>query len=385
MHKIYNQIARKKIITTSAIALGVVIAMDAQSGEVVNSISEVSYSGIYCHDENEALGGHDHTDMGASMQQAYPGFQSWDDFRTRWVTGSPHLSSFSECGGTSTSSSSFSASTQAIRTLTAAARDNILFQILGLNQQLKGGGSGDTPSSKEFNMWATPGYTSVNAELDKRGAAHSNTDMYQISFGGDAKTGDLIYGLSGAYNRADAGATRSDDYRIAPYAAYSFTKNLYATAITGFSRRNTDTPRSNRGSDSNGIFTDTSLSYIQPMDQAILVGKVGHRFGYSINESIPKRPRSVSNDNAWDNTWYVGGDVLYKLGNFLPYTGLVWEHLDPEESNKDQDSAFLKLGMKYSLQNDIVIGAAYQTELTGHAEDKKVSYHQAQLDLRISF
>lgn len=269
---------------------------------------------------------------------------------------------------------------QAIRSISTAIQNNILFQFTDFTGGgAKGGGSGDSVSERAFNAWVTPSYTSVNTALGQ--GAHNNNDMYQVSFGGDAKTGDLIYGLSGAYNRSDAGAQRSDDYRVAPYAAYSFSKNIYATAITGFSRRNTDTPRSNRGTDSNGVFTDASLSYIQPIGQAILVGKAGHRFSYSITESMPRG----GNNNAWDNTWYVGGDALYKMGNYLPYASVVWEHLDPEESNKDKDSAFLKLGLQYSLQKDILLGASYQTELTGFAEDNKVNYHQAQLDFRVRF
>jgi hypothetical protein len=266
------------------------------------------------------------------------------------------------------------------RNSTAPIHGNIQFQILqSLLESGGGGSSGDT--DRKWNAWATPTFTSIESKRDPDLGTRESAGLYQLTLGGDTRVDQFLYGLSGSYTRIDAEtANGADDFRMSPYLAYLFNKNLYATAIAGYNRRRVDTG----AQDGNGLFTDASLNYILPIDNTILVGRVGHRFGYFAQEG--KTFSGVKrDDDSWDNTYYLSGEALYKWGNFLPYLNATWEHLDPEDTENDTDSAFLKLGFRYTAQNSITLGLSYQTELTGRAEDHDVYYNQANMDILIPF
>lgn len=266
-----------------------------------------------------------------------------------------------------------------VRNFTTPIQGNIQFQILQSLLRNEGGSSGD--NDKPWNGWATPTFTSIESKRDPDLGVRESADLYQLTFGGDTKVDKMIFGISGSYTRADTvSANGSDDYRVGPYAAYSFSKNLYATAIAGYNRRRVD----NSDQDGNGLFTDASLSYILPIDKTFIVGRIGHRFGYFAQEG-GTTPGPTGDDDRWDNTYYVSGEALYNFGNFLPFLNATWEHFNPEGSLADMDSAFLKLGFRYTLHNSITMGLSYQTELTGRAEDHDVYYNQANMDVLIPF
>jgi hypothetical protein len=266
-----------------------------------------------------------------------------------------------------------------VRNFATAIYNNIQFQILQSVLNGGGSGSGDAPD-RAWNTWATPTFTSIESQLGLGGK--ESTNSYQLTFGGDTRIGSFILGASGAYTRIDAEiANGADDYRLAPYLAYSFNRNMYATAIVGYNRKRVDSS----SLDGNGLFTDASLNYILPvLDNAALVGRVGHRFGYFAQEGLPS-PGFKHDDDAWDNTYYLSAEALYKWGNFLPFLNVTWEHFDPEDLKSDMDSALLKAGVQYAVRNDVTLGLTYQTELTGRAEDQDVYYNQAGMDLRIRF
>ncbi|HLF98124.1 MAG TPA: autotransporter outer membrane beta-barrel domain-containing protein [Methylococcaceae bacterium] len=300
-----------------------------------------------------------------SFQSSFPG-SSFEDFLV-----SNHLFPCESANATQQAS---------VRNFTTAVSQNIQFQILqSLFASGGGGSSGDASSNRAWNTWGTPTFTSIESNLGFGG--RESTNSYQFTFGGDTKIDQFIFGASGSYTRIDAEiANGADDYRVAPYAAYSFNKNLYATAIMGYNRKRVD----NSKLDGNGLFTDASLNYILPIDSVVLVGRAGHRFGYFAQEG--RRSTGFNHDDdSWDNTYYISGEALYKWGDFLPFLNVTWEHFDPEDLQDDMDSAFLKLGVQYAVHSDITLGLNYQTELTGRAEDQDVYYNQAGMDLRLRF
>lgn len=266
---------------------------------------------------------------------------------------------------------------QEARTLTTGIQQIIKFQMLeSFDKENGGGGSGDTNSSRDWNYWITPTFTSFESKIGH--SFRDSTDLYQLTFGGDTKIDQFLLGVSGSYSRTDAETTDGDhEARVAPYASYSFTRNLYATAIAGYNARKVD----HYDRSGNGLFTDIALNYILPIDQLFLIGKAGHRFSWFYKFANGEG----GDEDSWDNTYYLSGEVLYKFGNFMPYINATWEHFDPEDLHDDTDDAFLKLGFQYAVKNDMTLGLAYQTEISGRAEDKDVYYNQASMDIRIRF
>jgi hypothetical protein len=351
MKKKYRQAARASVLLFAS-----TLTLEAEAG-----------GNTYCDEYGGVYGG----GPGSSLEQSFLSIQSsyggsFEDFLRR--------ERLRPC------ESADAAREAAVRNFVTAIRNSIQFQILqSWFLSGGGGGSGDGASSRAWNTWATPTFTSIESKLNLGG--RESADSYQMTFGGDTKIDQFILGASGSYTRIDTDiANGADDYRIAPYMAYSFNKNMYATAIVGYNRKRVD----NSALDGNGLFTDASLNYILPIDQTILVGRVGHRFGYFAQEGLSS-PGFKGDDDSWDNTYYISGEALYKWGDFLPFLNVTWEHFDPEDLKEDMDSAFVKLGFQYAVRNDITFGLNYQTELTGRAEDNDVYYNQAGMDLRIRF
>lgn len=263
-----------------------------------------------------------------------------------------------------------------------------------------GGGSGDTrslgPLGSGFNTWATPSFTGIEIESggaediadDLAVAGGMDIDLYQMVVGGDTRKGDFVFGFSGSYTRADVNSAGGEVdiganmYTVTPYASYIVTKNFFITAMAGYNRLQVEDSQV----DGNGLFTDISANYMLPIDSYVLTGKVGHRFGYFASEdSTSGVPTPGRDDDSWDNTYYISGDISYKWGDFTPYLTGTWEHFDPEDDPEDFDSAFLRLGFHYDVRDEVTVGLSYTTELTGRAEDSEEYYNQAAMDIKVRF
>lgn len=247
------------------------------------------------------------------------------------------------------------------------------------DEETTGGGSGDAKSGPGFTVYGSPTFTGL--EIVDSGV---DTEIYQMVAGGDTRRGNFIFGGSASYSRADVNGPGLgglldfgiNTYTITPYATYLVNKNVFVTAIAGYNR----TQIENSPADGNGLFTDTSVGFLMPYSNVILTGKLGHRFGYTAQETS-----GGPDDDEWDNTYYISGDVSYKWGNFTPRLEGRWEHLDPEDALDDIDSAFLTAALDYDVQDAVTVGLHYTTELTGRAEDHDVYYNQAGATVKVRF
>lgn len=372
----------KKTHYRNAARLGVLafasaLPLESEAVTVITDISQVKSDSIYCDvDGGEFSEGGAFID-GATVLADYSAYialnpsDSFDSF----VSNQYDSNGGFECGSTVTSPTA-RALQQTARAMTQGIQRVVTQRKLqAFSGGPSGGSAGDAKAEGEWNTYATPTFSSIEQNT---GVAKIGQDTYQLSFGADTRVEDFIYGAAGSYTKSDSetGKTSFYDYRVAPYISYSFNKNLYATAITGYSRA--DFARTKPTRDGNGAFTDASLGYILPVDKTILVGRMGHRFTYFGHDD-------KNQIDSWENTYYLSGEALYKWGDFLPYINATWEHLDPEDAPEDVDSAFLKLGLQYALKQDMTLGLSYQTELTGRVEDSEVYYSQAQADFRIRF
>lgn len=261
-----------------------------------------------------------------------------------------------------------------------------------------GGGSGDALASRMIAGFASPTFTGLE-DVD----SGVDTEIYQMVLGGDTRMTDFIVGVSGSYSRADVNGSVGgapggfvdfglNTYAVTPYAAYLINKNLFVSAMAGYNRTEVEESQS----DGNGVFTDISIGYILPVDQFVFSGRLGHRFNYFAQENSMGTAQDLFNfdagadrdDDAWDNTYYIQGQVDYKWNNLTPYLSGRWEHNDPEDTpagTDDIDSAFLTAGIDYDVQDAVSVGLHYTTELTGRAEDSDKYYNQAGASLKVRF
>ncbi|HLF98125.1 MAG TPA: autotransporter domain-containing protein [Methylococcaceae bacterium] len=266
---------------------------------------------------------------------------------------------------------------------------------LSEGEDRSGGGSGDPMSRRGINTYASPTFTGLEV-VD----AGVDTEIYQMVAGGDTRRGNFIFGASGSYSRADvngpsfAGGLLDfgiNTYSITPYATYLVNRNLFVTAIAGYNRTQIEQSQN----DGNGLFTDISIGYLQPIGNYVMTGKLGHRFSYFAAENSQGTASDIANaggvardDDNWENTYYISGDISYKWGNFTPRVEGRWEHLDPEDTPSgadDIDSAFLTAGIDYDVQDAVTVGLTYTTELTGRAEDHDTYYNQAGANVKVRF
>jgi len=274
------------------------------------------------------------------------------------------------------------ATRQATRQISMAIGRRVTTSEAGITGPMAG--AAQTATGGAFNLWASPNYTSI--EFD---GFDVDLDLYQFVGGADTRVGDFFFGASGTYTRADVNSRRNiidfggDTYSVSPYASYVFNKNVFATAIAGYSRSTLEVVPGDF--DSNTLFTDISLNGLLPVDNFILSGKVGHRFSYSAAEN-PGRgsPQRVDQDD-WLNTYYMTGEAWYKWDRFFPYFSATWEHADPEDAPDDQDSVFTRVGVQYNVVDNFTMGVAYTTELTGWTDRQEIRYNQASMDFRLSF
>ncbi len=225
----------------------------------------------------------------------------------------------------------------------------------------------DTGATEEvINGWVTPSYTNIGFDA----FGDFDLDIYQIVGGADRRFGDFFFGASAGYARVEADVIFIHAPSFSPYVAYVINDNFLVTGIAGYSGAQVDDSEF----DSNGLFTDLSLTGLLPVDSWLLSGKLGHRFSYSVTDNVPDE----FDDDSYVNTLYATGEVGYRIERFLPYIRFNYEHVEPEEGESGDDSVFLQAGAAYDISDAMSIGLAYQHELNRG----DIEYHQGLLELR---
>jgi hypothetical protein len=266
------------------------------------------------------------------------------------------------------------ANRQATRQITQSITRRITQEILPT--------AGGAEPEEVASGWVSPSYTNIDfTDLD------GDIEAYQVVGGADKRLGSFYTGASVGYTFLDldvdpdvSGLADEDVFgahnpSFSPYAAYMINDNFFVTGIAGYSRLEVDQgPAAELDADS--LFTDLSVTGLLPLNQWIVVGQFGHRFVYTIVEEV-----GSADDDAFQNTLYLAGEVGYRIERWLPYFRVSYEHLIPEEGD-DGEVVFVGVGSTYDFSDVFSAGLAYKTELN---QLDNFNYNQAALDIRFRF
>jgi Autotransporter beta-domain len=252
----------------------------------------------------------------------------------------------------------------------------------------------DREPEELINGWVSPSYTNIHSDSDFNDDGIDidtdvDTDIYQVVGGADKRLGSFYVGASAGYARGEThvstresfdGFVFDDEFDVgthnpsfSPYAAYHIDENFFLTAIAGYSRAQID----DSPSDADSAFTDLSVTGLLAVNQWVVTGRFGHRFAYSVFDDLP----SFVDDDSFENTLYVTGEVGYRIDRWLPHFRANYEHIIPEEGD-DADFVFVGVGASYDFSDVFSAGLAYNTELN-HLDD--FNYNRAVLDIRLRF
>lgn len=264
----------------------------------------------------------------------------------------------------------------------------------GITQSARRKAEGREPEEL-INGWVSPSYTNIHSHSDFNDGfididTDIDTDIYQVVGGADKRLGSFYVGASAGYARDETQVSTRASFdglvfdnefdfgahnpSFSPYAAYLINENLFVTGIAGYSRAEIDDSRF----DADSAFTDLSVTGLLAVNQWVVTGRFGHRFAYSVFDDLSS---FVDDDDSFENTLYVTGEVGYRIDRWLPYFRTNYEHIIPEEG-QDTDLVFVGVGATYDFSDVLSAGLAYNSEVN-HLDD--FNYHRAVLDIRFRF
>lgn len=230
------------------------------------------------------------------------------------------------------------------------------------------------------SVWLTPSYANITSDSDsliEEAGSKFDTDLWTIPFGIDHRFGDSFFlGISGAYANSstdidiiDGGPDAdfySDTFTVSPYVAYRFADYFFATAL--FSYAYSDGKATADGtedvdSDSQTFSTELALNAAMPVGDFILKGKAGWRFAYTELLDF----EGEGDDDSDAHTALANVEVGYNLDPFVPYVGIQYEHVFPENvplvDEGDTDYLYLSGGVRASVTDWMSLGAGVRAEV----------------------
>jgi outer membrane autotransporter protein len=246
--------------------------------------------------------------------------------------------------------------------------------------------TGDVPAVEAplaNSAWITTSYTSITSDDSSRvekAGAEFDADLVNVTFGVDHRFGESLFlGLSGAYAAADATFElkdfdldtdlESDSYTVSPYAAYVFHPNFFASGLFSYtySDAHSDADFIGRTDSDNQTFsTELAMNTVGTIDSFILKGKAGWRFNYTELLDF----EGEGDDDVHSHALVLNGEAGYSLDWIVPYLGVQYEHVWPEDSfngqeidTGDTDFLFLTLGARSNIGESMQLGASVRAEL----------------------
>jgi outer membrane autotransporter protein len=230
------------------------------------------------------------------------------------------------------------------------------------------------------SVWLTPSYanvTSDNSSLIEKAGSEFDTDLWTIPFGIDHRFGDSFFlGVSGAYaNSATDIDTKgsdvdsdfySDTFTVSPYIAYRFADYFFATGLFSYSYsdgKSTADDTESVDSDSQTFSGELALNAAAPVGDFILKGKAGWRYSYTELLDF----EAEGDDDSDAHTAVAAFEVGYNLDPFVPYLGVQYEHVWPENvpevDEGDQDFLYLSGGVRGKVNDWLSLGAGVRAEV----------------------
>ena len=230
------------------------------------------------------------------------------------------------------------------------------------------------------SVWLTPSYanvTSDNSSLIEKAGSEFDTDLWTIPFGIDHRFGDSFFlGISGAYaNSATDIDTKgsdvdsdfySDTFTVSPYIAYRFADYFFATGLFSYSYsdgKSTADDTESVDSDSQTFSGELALNAAAPVGDFILKGKAGWRYSYTELLDF----EAEGDDDSDAHTAVASFEVGYNFDPFVPYLGVQYEHVWPENvpevDEGDQDFLYLSGGVRGKVTDWLSLGAGVRAEV----------------------
>jgi outer membrane autotransporter protein len=229
------------------------------------------------------------------------------------------------------------------------------------------------------SVWLTPSYaniTSDNGSLIEKAGSEFDTDLWTVPFGIDHRFGESFFlGISGAYANSatdidiKGGGPDSDFYSdtftVSPYVAYRFADYFFATGLFSYAYSDGKATMDNADdidSDSQTFSTELAMNAAAPVGDFILKGKAGWRFAYTELLDF----EAEGDDDSDAHTAVASVEVGYNLDPFVPYLGVQYEHVWPENvpqvDEGDTDYLYLSAGVRGSVNDWLSLGAGVRAE-----------------------
>jgi outer membrane autotransporter protein len=230
------------------------------------------------------------------------------------------------------------------------------------------------------SLWLTPSYaniTSDNDSLIEKAGSEFDTDLWTIPFGFDHRFGDSFFlGISAAYANSatdidiKAGGPDadfySDTFTVSPYVAYRFAEYFFATGLFSYAYSDGKSTADNTedvDSDSQSFSGELALNAAAPVGDFILKGKAGWRYSYTELLDF----EAEGDDDSDAHTAVASVEVGYNLDPFVPYLGLQYEHVWPENvpevDEGDTDFLYISGGVRGRVNDWLSLGAGVRAEV----------------------
>jgi hypothetical protein len=247
--------------------------------------------------------------------------------------------------------------------------------------------TGDVPAVEAplaNSAWITTSYSSITSDDSsqvERAGAEFETDLINVTFGADHRFGESVFvGLSGAYASADTefemtdfdfeSDLESDSFTVSPYGAYVFHPNFFASGLFSYTYSDSSSEDDFTGetdSDSQTFSTELAMNSVATVaEDFLLKGKVGWRFNYTELLDF----EGEGDDDVHSHALVLNGEVGYNLDWIVPYLGVQYEYVWPEDSfngeeieTGETDYVFLTLGARGNIGESMQLGASVRTEL----------------------
>ena len=247
--------------------------------------------------------------------------------------------------------------------------------------------TGDVPATESplaNSAWITTSYSSITSDdtsLVESNGAKFQTDLVNVTFGADHRFGESVFvGLSGAYAAADTkfemtdfdfdSDLGSDSFTVSPYGAYVFHPNFFVSGLFSYTYSDSSSEDDFTGetdSDSQTFSTELAMNSVATVaEDFLLKGKAGWRFNYTELLDF----EGEGDDDVDSHALVLNGEVGYDLDWIVPYLGVQYEHVWPEDSfngeeieTGDTDFVFLTLGARGNIGESMQLGASVRTEL----------------------
>ncbi|MBI2256920.1 MAG: autotransporter outer membrane beta-barrel domain-containing protein [Proteobacteria bacterium] len=230
------------------------------------------------------------------------------------------------------------------------------------------------------SVWLTPSYTNItsdNGSLIEKAGSEFSTDLWTIPFGIDHRFGDNFFlGISGAYANSatdidikDGGPDSdfyADTFTVSPYIAYRFANYFFATGMFSYAYtdgKSTADDTDDVDADSQTFSGELALNAAAPVGDFILKGKAGWRYSYTELLDF----EAEGDDDSDAHTAVGSFEVGYNLDPFVPYLGVQYEHVFPENvpevDEGDQDFLYLSGGVRGRVNDWLSLGAGVRAEV----------------------